>query len=173
VQGRLVALPRHWTGASSIEALLSENALEGVWIDRTEQFGAGERGEPNPDARFTSCLRLELSPLPCWDELTPAQCQAKIRAMVREIEADTECVEVLGKYAICEQDPHDRPTSNPKRTPAPRFHALAPEVRRALEIGYDLFRRAYRQAFEAGRVGKPCVFPAGCYVPGRFVPLRT
>jgi REP element-mobilizing transposase RayT len=168
----LVASPRHWPGASSVRALLSGDSLEGIWIDRTAQFRAGERGEPTPDARFTSRLRLELSPLPCWDELTPPECQTKIRAMVREIENEMEGVEVLGKQAICEQDPHDRPTSRPHPSPAPRFHALAPQVRRALEIGYHLFCRAYRQAFEDWRVGKTSQFPAGCFAPGRFVPLR-
>ena len=169
----LVASPRHWPGASSTPALLSGKSLEGVWIDRTEQFRARERGKPNPDALFTSIHRLELSPPPCWDELTPAQCQTKIRAMVRDIEAQMDDVEVLGKKTICEQDPHDRPASRPRYTPAPRFHALAPEVRRALEIAYHLVRRAYRRAFEDWRAGKLSEFPAGCFAPGRFIPLRT
>jgi hypothetical protein len=93
--------------------------------------------------------------------------------MVRGIEVETEGVEVLGKKAICEQGPHDRPASEPQKTPAPRFHALAPRVRRALEIGYHLFRHAYRRAFEDWRIGKPSEFPAGCFTPGRFVPLTT
>jgi REP element-mobilizing transposase RayT len=169
----LVASPRHWPGASSTRALLSGESLEGIWIDRTEQFRAGERGEPNPDASFTTVHRLELSPLPCWDELAPAQCQTKIRAMVRETEAQMEGVEVLGKQAICEQDPHDRPASRPQRTPAPRFHALAPQVRGALEIGYYLVRIAYRQACQDWRAGKSSEFPPGCFAPGWFVPLRT
>jgi hypothetical protein len=169
----LVASPRHWPGASSVRALLSGESLEGVWINRTEQFRAGERGESTADTRFTSTDRLKLSPLPCWDGLTPAQCQTKIRAMVREIEADMEGVEVLGKKAICEQDPHDRPATTPPRRPAPRFHAVAPQVRRALEIGYYLVRGAYRQAFEDRRAGRPHEFPAGCFAPGWFVPLRT
>ena len=93
--------------------------------------------------------------------------------MVREIEAQMEGVDVLGRKAICEQNPHDRPASARRRTPAPRFHALAPQVRRALEIGYHLFRSACRQAFEDWRAGRSSEFPAGCYAPGRFVPLRT
>jgi REP element-mobilizing transposase RayT len=169
----LVASPRHWPGASSTRALGSGERLEGIWIDRTKQFRAGERGESNADALFTSIHRLELSPLPCWDALTPAQCQTKIRVMVREIEVRMEGIEVLGKRAICEQDPHERPTSTPRRTPAPRFHAFAPDVRRALEIAYHLVRRSYRQAFEDRRAGKLSEFPAGCFVPGRFVPLTT
>jgi REP element-mobilizing transposase RayT len=168
----LVASPRHWPGASSIRALMSGEPLEGIWIDRTEQFRAGERGEPNPDVAFTSTHRLELSPLPCWEELTAHQCQATIRSMVREIEDEMEGVEVLGKQAICEQDPHDRPASSPPRTPAPRFHAVAPRVRRALEVAYHLVRIAYHQAVDNYRAGRPGEFPAGCYAPGWFVPLR-
>ena len=169
----LVASPRHWPGASSIRALLSGESLEGIWIDRTEQFRARESGRPDADALFTFIQRLEISPLPCWDELTPAQCQTKVRTMVREIEAQMDGVAVLGKKTICEQDPHDWPVSQSRRTPAPRFHALAPRVRRALEIGYHLVRRAYRQAFEDWKAGKLCEFPAGCFAPGRFTPLRS
>ncbi len=93
--------------------------------------------------------------------------------MVREIEAQMDGVAVLGRKTIGEQDPHDRPASGPYRTPAPRFHALAPQVRRTLEIGYHLVRRAYRQASEDWRAGKLVEFPAGCFAPGRFMPLRT
>ena len=80
---------------------------------------------------------------------------------------------MLGKNAICEQDPHDRPASTSRSTPAPRFHALAPQVRRTLETGYQLVRRAYRQASADWLAGKSSQFPAGCFAPGRFVPLRT
>jgi REP element-mobilizing transposase RayT len=153
----LVASPRHWPGATSTPALFSGTSLEGIWIDRTEQFRARELGKPHPDSVFTSIHRLDLSPLPCWDKLTPAQCQTKIRAMV----------------PICKQDPHDRPAFKSRRTPAPRFHAFAPEVRRALEISYYLVRIAFRRAFENWRAGKLSEFPAGCFAPGRFVPLRT
>lgn len=168
----LVSSPRHWPGATSTRALHSGEMLEGIWIDRTEQYLAGERGEPNADAHFTSTHRLELSPLPCWDGLSPHACQARVRAMVREIEARMEGVEVLGRKTICEQDPHEQPTSIPRRTPAPRFHAVAPGVRRALEIAYHLVRIAYRQAFEDWSSGKSADFPVGCFAPGRFVPLR-
>ena len=82
-------------------------------------------------------------------------------------------VEVLGQQAVCSQDPHDRPATEPRRTPAPRFHTVAPQVRRALESGYHLVRKAYRQASEDWRDGKPSTFPAGCFAPGWFVPLRT
>ena len=76
----LVASPKHWPGASSTKALLSGERVEGIWIDRTAQYRAWERGEPNPDARFTSVHRLELSPIPCWAHLRPHQYQAGCEA---------------------------------------------------------------------------------------------
>ncbi len=84
-----------------------------------------------------------------------------------------EGVGVLGKKVICAQDPHDAPTSSPRRTPAPRFRAVKPQVRRALEWSYRLFLIAYRQASEALLQGNPIEFPDGCFAPGRFMPMRT
>ncbi len=169
----LVASPKHWPGASSTKALLSGERVEGIWIDRTAQYRAWERGEPNPEARFTSVHRLELSPIPCWAHLRPHQYQARVRAMVREIERSMEGVQVLGKRAICAQHPHNAPVSRPRRTPAPRFRAVEPQVRRALEWSYRLFLIAYRQASEALREGKPVEFPDNCFAPGRFMPMRS
>ena len=151
---------------------MTGESLEGIWIDRTEQYRAGERKEPNPDSLFASTHRREFSPLPCCDELPAPRRLARVRAILREIEKRAEGMTVLGMKAICEQDPHDRPASRRRRTPAPRFHAVAPRVRRALEIGYHLMRIAYCQAFEDWRAGKPAEFPSGRFAPGRFVPLR-
>ncbi len=169
----LVASPKHWPGASSTKALLSGDMAEGIWIDRSAQYRAWERKEPNPDWRFTTVHRLELSPIPCWEDLTPHQYQAHLRAMVREIEGETEGTTVLGAKAICAQNPHSGPSTPRRRSPAPRFRAVEPQVRRALEIGYHVFRKAHRQASEALRAGKRAEFPPGCFAPGRYVPLRT
>ena len=170
---RLVASPRHWPGASSTKALLSGERVEGIWIDRTAQYRAWERNQPNPDERFSSTHKLELTPIPCWEHLRPHQYQARVRGMVREIEQEMEGVPVLGKRAICAQDPHDAPRSSPRRTPAPRFRAFEPQVRRALEWSYRLFLIAYRQASEAPREGRRPDFPDGCFAPGRYQPMQT
>jgi hypothetical protein len=58
--------------------------------------------EPSP------ALNLQigtLSPLPCWKDLEPHEHQARVRAMVREIEGEMEGVDVLGKERVCQQDP--------------------------------------------------------------------
>ncbi len=169
----LVASPKHWPGASSAKSLLTGEILEGLWIDRSAQYKAWERNEPNPDSRFTTRYRLELSPIPCWEQLQPHQCQARIRALVREIEEQGQGASVLGVQAILEQDPLARPTSQRLRSPAPRFHAVEPQVRRALEWTYHVVRIAYHQASEALRAGKTPNFPPGCFAPGQFVPIRS
>jgi REP element-mobilizing transposase RayT len=170
---KLVASPKQWPGASSTKALLSGSTIEGIWINRSAQYKAWERGELNPDHRFTTTHRLELSPIPCWEHLKPHQYQARVRAMVHEIEEGMEGTAVLGREAILAQDPQGQPASKQRRTPAPRFHAVQPQVRRALEWSYRLFRIAYRQASEALREGKPVQFPPGCFAPGRYMPLRS
>ena len=172
---KLVASPRHWPGASSVEALTRGGPIDGVWVDRTQQHRARERNKPTADSLFTSTERLELSPLPCWEELTEAQHQTQVRRIVREIEESMEGVSVLGKQAILAQDPHDRPKTLARRSPAPRFHAIAPKVRRALERAYQLFKSEYREAAEDLRLGKADVcFPPGSFPgPGLFVPLKV
>ena len=92
---------------------------------------------------------------------------------MREIEAEMEGVAVLGREAICRQNPRDSPSTPEKRSPAPRFHAADPQVQRALEWGYRLMRIAYRQASAAWRAGEIVEFPPGCFVPGRYQPLRS
>ena len=169
----LVASPKQWPGASSTQALLSGDTMEGVWIDRTEQYEAFQRKESNPDWRFTTTHRLELSPIPCWDHLPWHQRAARVRAMVREIEEETAGRSVLGVEAILAQDPHGSPSTPRPRSPAPRFHAVEQQVRKALEIAYRAFRYAYQEASEALRASKKAIFPPGCFAPGRYVPLRT
>ncbi len=170
---RLVASPRHWPGATSLRALTDGQELRGIWIDRTAQYRARENGHRAPERNFTEEERLEITPLPTWGDLSESQRQAKVRSIVREIEAETEGHKVLGRKAILEQDPHGRPSSHPERTPAPRFHAIARGVRRALEEAYQWFVIEYRRAAEALQAGKPADFPPGCFLPaGRYIPLR-
>ncbi len=168
----LVASPKHWPGVTCVRALTEGKPLEGIWIDRSAQYRARECGKNAPDHEFTSAERLEITPLPCWQELTESQRQAKARKMVQEIESETEGTSVLGRKAILGQDPHAAPRGHPEKTPAPRFHAIDPQVRRALEWVFRLFELEYRQAAEDLKLGKEALFPQGCFLPAaRFLAL--
>ena len=177
VKENLVASPLHWPGASSTAHLTQGEPLRGVWMDRTSQYRARLKGEPTCDDLFASPESVELMPLPYWEDLPEAKRQTMVRAYVREIvrkhEERRAGRPVLGKRAILEQNPHDRP-AHVKRSPAPRFHAASRKVRKALEWSYVLFRLAYREAAEDLKAGKAAVFPPGSFpAPGRFVPLRA
>ncbi len=177
VKENLVASPLHWPGAHSTFYLARGEPLRGTWIDRTAQYRAQLRGEPTRDDLFASSESIELSPLPCWEELSAAERQTLVRHLVREIvDEHTERRAgrpVLGRDEILAQNPHDRPAQS-KRSPGPRFHAASRSVRRTLERAYVLFRLAYRQAAEDLRAGRgPVRFPPGSFPgPGPFVPLR-
>lgn len=176
VKEGLVSSPFHWPGASSTACLANGTSLRGIWVDRTSQYRARLAGRPTADYRFTTVEYLELSPLPCLEEEAPARRQALVRRLIRRIvtrsEAERGGRPVLGREAVLSQDPFSRPTMR-KRSAAPRFHAVAPVVRRALEDIYRLFRISYRQAREDLRNGQADLsFPAGSFLgPGDFVPL--
>lgn len=174
VKEGLVASPRHWPGASSVRALTRGSVIHGEWVDRSAQYRAHQRGERNPSEAYASHEALELTPLPCWSHLTVAQRQTRFRHMIRDIEAEAASKKrtPLGREAVLQQHPHDGPSTN-HRSPAPRFHAVERQIRRALEWGYHLFRLAYRLASDDLRRGKPADFPPGCFLPGRFEAARA
>jgi len=177
VKEGLVASPLHWPGANSTACLSTGEPLRGIWLDRTAQYRARLKGESTRPELFTEQESLELSPLPCWEGLAESKRQTLVRTMVREIVAEhtqrRAGSKVLGKRKILDQHPHDRPKHS-KRSPAPRFHAVNPAVRKALEAAYRRFRLEYRQAAEDLRAGlKDVRFPPGCFRgPGWYVPLR-
>ncbi len=171
VKERLVASPRHWPGATSTHALLAGETMSGEWIDRSEQYRAFRRGEPRAAGLFSSQHTLELTPLPCWDHLEKDEIRERVRGMVKQIELEHEATgkPVLGRRAILAQHPHDRPESF-ERSPAPRFHAIEPAVRQALEEGYRWFVLEYRAASADFRKGLDVVFPLGCFRPPSYQP---
>ncbi len=169
----LVASPRHWPGATSTRALMQDEEVEGVWIDRTSQYRAkGGRGA-GPEARFTTRHRLKLTPLPCWEGTPDAEWRAEVRRLVKEIE-DEAPRKVLGRRAILRQHPHDRPKGPASWRPAPRFHAIEREVRQSLENAYRLAVIAYREAREELLEGREARFPCGCFPPAlSFVRMQV
>jgi REP element-mobilizing transposase RayT len=178
VKEGLVAKPLHWPGPTSTASLAHGTALQGVWVDRTAQYRARLKGEPTRDDLFTSRESVLLSPLSCWQELDESQRQTLVRRLVKEIVSEHSSRRaghpVLGRQKILEQNPRDRP-SRSKRSPGPRFHAVDPGVRKALEWAYKLFRFAHRQAAEDLKAGAAYPrFPPGSFPgPGCFVPLRA
>jgi hypothetical protein len=172
----LVSSPKQWPGASSTKALIRGEPLEGMWFDRTREYEARRRGEDVPKYRFATPESILLSPLPCWEGDRLHRVQTRIRAIVRELEAEAEERQrvtgrpPLGVQAICQQHPHDKPARS-KRSPAPRFHAATGARRRSMERAYLRFFWAYREAADKLRAGAQSVtFPPGSFpTPKAFV----
>jgi REP element-mobilizing transposase RayT len=164
----LVARPQDWPGvhASRTLAHYPQAALRGVWIDRT----AGWRNLSENTAA-TRKVELALKPLPCWQALDASQVQARIGELLTEIEAETRQMHrrnktrPVGRETILRQNPASLPRSM-KRSPLPRFHAVAKAVRQGLESSLRAFLLAYRQAADRLRRGDLRVeFPPGSFPP--------
>ena len=61
-------------------------APEGVWINRTAEYLAKQRGETRGPQDFEEPETLILVPLPCWKHLSSEQYRHQIESMVHEIE---------------------------------------------------------------------------------------
>jgi REP element-mobilizing transposase RayT len=167
----LVRSPREWPGASGTESLLTGEPIRGWWFDRSAEYEARRRGESVAKYAFAEEVGFELAPLPCWRDLPVEDRRRRVEILVREIETRTrkrlsdQGRSPLGRRRILGQHPHDAPPL-PSRSPAPRFHAATPSMRKALERDYYEFRVWYRQASEELRAGRlDCEFPPGCFPP--------
>jgi REP element-mobilizing transposase RayT len=175
----LVRKPQDWPGASAVDALLSGAPLRGIWFNRTAEYEARRCGKRVSKYEFSEELEFELSPLPAWSGLGHKEICRRVAELVREIESETRYridetgLAPLGIRRIRRLDPHAIP-GRVSHSPAPRFHAVEPRVRRGLELAYSSFRAAYRQAAEQLRAGcRGVIFPEGCFRPPMsFVPVQ-
>jgi hypothetical protein len=111
----LVARLEDWPGVHAAPALLAGRPLEGVWVDRTQEYLARQRGETPGPRRFEELETLDLVPLPCWKDLPPEQYRLQVQRLVQKIEADAAAHRdrsghpPLGPEAIRRQDPRTEP----------------------------------------------------------------
>jgi len=167
----LVASPREWPGASSVNALLTGSAAVGTWIDRTRAYRARRKGIAVARHAFTTQHRVVLSPLPCWRHLSPPEHQRRVEELVAEIEAET-AIELrargrkaVGAASVRRQHPLARPLKT-KRSPAPAFHTTTRAARTRLWEAYRAFVDAYRRAADRlARGDLAAEFPPWCFPP--------
>ncbi|HEX3530195.1 MAG TPA: hypothetical protein VH988_24305 [Thermoanaerobaculia bacterium] len=152
-------------------ALLEGKPLEGLWFDRTQEYGARHRGEEYERDRFATRETVTLSPLPCWEHLSPEDQKENVAELVREIEEEAAAQReatgktVLGRAEVLKQHPHQRP-NRPKKSYASLVHAASRKVRLALYEGYRVFVAAYREAADRWRAGeRGVIFSVGSFPP--------
>jgi hypothetical protein len=178
----LVLSPRDWPGATCVPALLGSMKLEGTWIDRDHEASLRALGLEPPAAAYMHGYRVELTPIPGWEALPPAELAARYRAIIESIELEYLVVtggEVVGPVELQLEDPFSRRRSAWRRLRA-LCHATCDAVKDAFRSGYRAFCSAFRSAAAALRGRHDAAreltagFPAGSYPrPDLRVPLST
>ncbi len=167
----LVARPENWPGPHCAKALATGEPVRGVWISRTAQWVARNRGQQLSDAQASVPQELHLEPLPCWAHWTPERYQRQIAEILQQIERETaerhQCDETspLGVAKILAQHPHAAP-NKVKRAPAPLVHAASRKMRREFYALYAAFVGAFYEAVERLKDGvRDPEFPDGAFPP--------
>lgn len=173
----LVARSTEWPGPHCAGALCTGKPLSGVWVSRTAQWVARNRGQELSDQEASVRYDLHLEPLPCWAYLSPERYRQQIAEMLRQIEDETarrhgqDDTAPLGVVEILAQDPHAAP-NKPKRAPAPLVHAASRKMRREFYALYAAFVGTFYEAVERLKAGCPTPgFPDGAFPPALPVPL--
>jgi REP element-mobilizing transposase RayT len=149
VKEGLVESVLDWPGASANPGLLGDMKLRGRWIDQ-DGLRAARRVQPEiTEAEFTSYPVLELSPLPCWSDLSPDELRARHQQLADEIEEEARIARqgapVLGVSAVLAKHPQAAPESSDHR-PAPLCHTASPSIRERFTRAYRAFVAAFREA---------------------------
>jgi hypothetical protein len=171
VKDGLIAHPTDWPGATCVHALLDDNPVTGIWVDRTALYHARRTNPALTEDDFTETTSFELTPLPVWAHLTHAERRTKIEALIDKVVAEgakknhEENRTPMGPRAVQHVNPHDSPAS-PKTTPAPRAHARDPSYWIDYAIRFKAFLGEYREASYNYLRGKSRVtFPDDCFPP--------
>ena len=173
VKDGLVDRVAHWKGFSSYQALAQGKDEVFTFINRTAWHRAGGKKSGKPLSAFTETVRIEYSPLPGWESMTPPQRQAKIRREVRAMEQkfrEERVIPVMTPARLEKLSHRDRPRKRAERTPMPLCHASTEEGARAYKESYREFLDAYMIASANYRMGAlDTEFPLGSIKP----PLLT
>ncbi|MGE0641437.1 MAG: transposase [Thermoanaerobaculia bacterium] len=171
----LVRRPGDWPGATSVRALLSGAPVAGTWIDRTSEFLVARTRKRYDPRTFVSTESFDLTPLPCWRDVSCEEYRRRMRELVRGVEQENErrmCDlerEPMGVERLARQNPHDTPARS-RRSFAPFVHAATAATRRKFRSAYRAFYNAYSQASAKHRARPGCrdrfeLFPENSFPP--------
>jgi hypothetical protein len=165
----LVSDAREWPGVHAIRPLLTGEPVVGTWFDRTQEDAARRRRESFERLRYATHPNVQLSPLPCWEDLCPDLQKKRIEEIAQEIENETKAriekkgVAPLGPDAVRRQSPETIPPRS-KKSPAPFFLAASKRVRDDLRNAYYSFVAAFREAAAELKAGnRNACFPEGSF----------
>jgi len=159
----------HWGGFSSYPYIAKGKDPVFTYIDRTAWHKAGGKRCKKPIESFTVRIRLEFTPLPGTEHMSPDQRQAMIRRRCREVENEHRNKRdrpVMTKAKMDKLDHRDRPQTKPLRTPKPLCHAASEAAEKQYRESYKRFLDSYIIASAAYRNGAyDTDFPSGSFKP--------
>ena len=173
VKDGLVEKAADWTGFSTTEALSRGTQLEFEYIDRTLWWKLGADHRKVDPSKYTKRVRIELTPLRSWKNMSEKARQERFRQIVRDREEQAKkerlaegIATVKGMKRIEEESPFAKPRHRRKKSPQPLCHAETEAERDTYEAEYRETVKAHRTASAAYRRGDYDVeFPPGTFRP--------
>ncbi len=179
----LVPHPSKWPGVHSAKALLTgAMQLKGIWIRRSELYevdrsrkrcksSRGRHRKLGPKA-FEQKITLELSPLPCWDDLDAKEIAKRTRVLVQELmdeHADKrELVRRDFRKCLCDPSLFCHRPAQSVSSEAPRIHAATVQEWKRWVDAYADWTERYRRAsarLRQGFIEAIGEFPEHAFVP--------
>ncbi|MEM8996877.1 MAG: transposase [Acidobacteriota bacterium] len=166
----LVLSPSDWPGIHCARALAAGDPILGVWVDRTGLYAARQSDPSLSEAAFTEHLEIQITPLPCFAQVSAEIRRSTVRALIEEVEAEAlgmhrrRRTAPIGATEICRRKPRDRPRQDPTSR-KPHFHATRAVYGQLMEA-FRIFTAAYRAAADRLAAGdRSAQFPENCFPP--------
>jgi hypothetical protein len=180
VKDGLVEEAAHWKGFSLHNQMATGDIEKFYYIDYAAWRKAGGPKSGKPASAFMKTTTVELTPLPSQATWKPDKRQAHFRREVRNLEQfhrenrEREHKTVVGRTALAQVDPRDRPKTRPIRTPKPKCHATTKAALDEYLKDYGAFLNVYYVASEEWMSGIwTAEFPTGCFRPPNPIIAHT
>jgi len=172
VKDGLVDRIAHWKGFSSYKQLATGEVESFRYIDWTAWHKAGGKKRGKKPSDFTVTVKVELTPLPAWENMPPHKRQAHFRREVRKLEQrfreerERDGRTVIGKRQLEKLDPRGRPKKPFVRTRKPLCHASSQAAAEEYRESLKAFLEQYWYASGMWQRGfRDVEFPRGSFRP--------
>ncbi len=173
VKDGLVEKTSHWKGVSSYNQLATGEVDTYTYINWTKWHRDGGTLNPKSPGEYIENVKVELSPIPSWEGLSPDKRQSLFRRLARSEEQflreerTRENKKVMGTASLQKLDYRERPRNQKKlKTAQPICHASTYERRKEYAEEMREYRQAYAEASAWYRLGDYEIeFPEGSFKP--------
>ena len=154
----LVDRAADWPGLTTVRASLHGEPLVFQSVDYDAYHKARRRDRSVRPQDFIKHWEIHLTPLPCWEDLTPEQQRARAARVIAKGEQEARAMRlhehktVMGVRAVQAVKTTDKPRHS-KRSPRPLCHTTDSVLFFAFRDHYYEFQREYRESSRLYRAG--------------------